>query len=225
MTCPGVVRQFAGSDSESCWRCKAREASGEETPVKIDSISKHLHNSLATTNSLLSAGAVVDLKSRVLQMSSDLMTDLWRPQHVWSQVRPHLTARNVAQLGRLVMVLLLATFTGIVAGVKQLSNFSLKLLHELANLVDRSTPFALGALDMVSKMVGMFGLLLAMIWRDAVKKPSASASPSPVTGPVQSRAQLTMAGQPAASDVTRRNVVRQDPRGAMDNMYSQHRNW
>ena len=54
---------------------------------------------------------------------------------------------------------------------------------------------------------------------------SASASPSPVTGPVQSRAQLTMAGQPAASEVTRRNVVRQDPRGAMDNMYSQHRNW
>jgi len=203
----GVVRQFAGSDSESCWRCKAREATGEETPVKIDSIT----------------GAVVDLKSRVLQMSSDLMTDLWRPQHVWSQVRPHLTARNVAQLGRLVMVLLLATATGIVAGVKQLSNFSLKLLHELANLVDRSTPFALGALDMVSKMVGMFGLLLAMIWRDAVKKPS--ASPSPVTGPVQSRAQLTMAGQPPASEVTRRNVVRQDPRGAMDNMYSQHRNW
>ena len=37
----GVVRQFVGSDSLACWRCKAREASGDETPVKIDSISNY----------------------------------------------------------------------------------------------------------------------------------------------------------------------------------------
>jgi len=200
----GVVRQFVGSDSEACWRCKARETTAEETPVKIDSIT----------------GAVVDLKSRMVQVSSDVMADLWRPHQAWAQLRPHLTARNVVQLGKLLMVLVLATFTGIVAGVKQLSNFSLKLLHELANLVDRSTPFALGALGMMSKVVGGAYLLLAMVWRDAVKKPSAVAGP-----PQSGRPQLTVVGAPA---VSRRRVGtedRQDPRAAMDNMYSQDRNW
>ena len=167
---------------------------------------------------------MVDLKTRVLRMSSDVVTDLWRPQQLWTQVRPHLTVRNVAQLGKLVMVLLLATLTGIVAGVRQLSNFSLRLLHELANLVDRSTPFALGALDMMSKVFGGAYLLLAMIWKDAVKKPiPVAAQPS--------RPQLSVTGPAAgfqalpSSDVTRRNTSRQDPRAAMDNMYSQHRNW
>ena len=37
----GVVRQFVGSDSLACWRCKAREASADETPVKIESISNY----------------------------------------------------------------------------------------------------------------------------------------------------------------------------------------
>ena len=37
-----VVRQFVGSDSLACWRCKAREASDDQTPVKIDSISKFI---------------------------------------------------------------------------------------------------------------------------------------------------------------------------------------
>ena len=48
--CSGVVRQFTGSDSESCWRCKAREAAGEEETVKIDSISNYLCISLSLTN-------------------------------------------------------------------------------------------------------------------------------------------------------------------------------
>ena len=32
--------------------------------------------------------------------------------------------------------------------------------------MSRSTPFALGALNMVSKLVGGFYLLVAMIWKD-----------------------------------------------------------
>ena len=162
----------------------------------------------------------MDLKSRMIQMSSEVMTDFWRPQQAWETVKPHLSARNVAQLGKLFLVLVLATLTGIVTGVKQLSNFSLKLLHELANLVDRSTPFALGALGMMSKVVGGAYLLLAMIWRDAVKKPSS------VTGPLQSgRPQLAMTGAPA---LTRRSLAnhsgQQEHREVMDHKYSQERN-
>ena len=85
---------------------------------------------------------MVDLKSRLVAMSSDVMTDLWRPREVWAQVRPHINIRNLGQLGKLLMVLVFAVLTGLVAGLKQASNFSLKLLHELANLylMSRRTP-------------------------------------------------------------------------------------
>ena len=174
----------------------------------------------------------MDLKSRLVAMSSDAMMDLWRPREVWAQVRPHLTIRNLGQLGKLLMVLVFALLTGLVAGLKQASNFSLKLLHELANLVDRSTPFALGALDMLTKMVGGAYLLLAMIWRDAVKK-------QPVGPPPPGRPQLSLAasgprgggggagypGQVSGPELSRRTAARPDPGAAMDQMYSQHRNW
>ena len=168
---------------------------------------------------------MVDLKSRLVTMSSDVMMDLWRPREVWAQVRPHLNIQNVAQLGKLLMVLVFALLTGLVAGLKQLSNFSLKLLHELANLVDRSTPFALGALGMLTKMVGGAYLLLAMIWRDAVKK-----QPLGPAKPGRPQASLAAPGgsaglQVAAPDLVRRSQGRPDPGAAMDQMYSQHRNW
>lgn len=178
------------------------------------------------TSSLFSAGAVVDLKSRLVSVSSDVLTDLWRPREVWAQLRPHLNVRNLGQLGKLVMVLVFALLTGLIAGLKQLSNFSLKLLHELANLVDRSTPFALGALDMLTKMVGGAYLLLAMIWRDALKK-------QPVGPPQPGKPQASLAapgrgpGYPLPPpDLTRRSQARpSDPGAAMDKMYSEHRNW
>ena len=80
--------------------------------------------------------------------------DLWQPGQVWTNIRPLLTLSNVTQLGKLCLVLVLAMVTGIIAGAKQLAQFSLKLLHELANLVDRSMPLALAALNMVGKIVG-----------------------------------------------------------------------
>ena len=176
---------------------------------------------------LFPAEAVVDLKSRLVTMSSDVMTDLWRPGEVWSQVRPHLNIQNLGQLGKLLIVLVFALLTGLVAGLKQASNFSLKLLHELANLVDRLTPFALGALAMFSKIVGGAYLLLAMIWRDAVKK-------QPVGPPQPGRPQVSLAApgggagagyQVSPTHLTRRTSARPDPGAAMDQMYSQHRNW
>ena len=158
-------------------------------------------------------------------MSSDVVTDLWRPREAWAQIRPHLNIQNLGQLGRLSMVLVFALLTGLVAGLKQASNFSLKLLHELANLVDRSTPFALGALAMFTKMVGGAYLLLAMIWRDAVKK-------QPVGPPQPGRPQASLAApgggagyQVPPPHLARRTMARPDPGAAMDKMYSQDRNW
>jgi len=203
-----VVRQFVTTDSESCWKCQARAREPDSSPpVKIDSI----------------GAALLDMRSRLYQLSADVMTEVWQPQTYWSKLRPLLTISNMVHLGKLVMVLLLAMFTGIIAGVKQLAQFSLRLLHELANLVDRSTPLALGALNMLSKVVGGAYLLVAMIWRDTVKKPPAGQAPV--------RPQLTSlphmrSSLPPPPDMGRQvNHARPDTRGAMDNMYSQGRNW
>jgi len=120
--------------------------------------------------------------------------------------------------------------TGIIAGAKQLAQFSLKLLHELANLVDRSTPLALAALNMVGKIVGGAYLLIAMIWRDAVKKPPV---PAPTSRPALNMSS-SLRDQPGrGSDqpqVLQRRMVGGGPgpvdhRAAMDHAYSQGRNW
>ena len=171
---------------------------------------------------------MVDLKSRLVSASSDVLTDLWRPREVWAQLRPHLNIQNLGQLGKLAVVLVFALLTGLVAGLKQISNFSLKLLHELANLVDRSTPFALGALAMLTKMVGGAYLLLAMIWRDALKKQHPVGPPQP--GKPQASLAAPAGGRPGGyqgppADLSRRSQARPDPGAAMDKMYSQHRNW
>ena len=168
---------------------------------------------------------LVDMKTRLVSVSSEVMSDVWQPGQLWTNLRPHLTLTNVSQLGKLTMVLVLAMVTGIIAGLKQLATFSLKLLHELANLVDRSTPLALGALNMVSKVIGGAYLLIAMIWRDATKKgpapPSSGAVPRPAlmnTRPGPGTGEPYQRRPPAAAQ-------RQDPRSAMDNVYSQSRNW
>ena len=178
--------------------------------------------------------------SRLYQVSSDVLTEVWQPQSYWAKLRPLLTVSNLVHLGKLMLVLILALFTGMVAGVKQLGQFSLRyrivapsygylssyhirVLHELANLVDRSTPLALGALNIMSKVVGGAYLLVAMIWRDTVKKPVGG-------GPMPPRPQLTnlppMRAPLPPPDMDRQvNHHRADTRGAMDNMYSQGRNW
>jgi len=203
-----VVRQFVTTDSESCWRCQARARESEAAPpVKIDSI----------------GAALLDMRSRLYQVSADVLTEVWQPQSYWTNLRPLLTLTNMIHMVKLFMVLILALFTGLIAGVKQLGQFSLRVLHELANLVDRSTPLALGALNIMSKVVGGFYLLIAMIWKDTVKKPTG--------GPVPVRQQITNVPQmrtalPPPPDMGRQAMpLRPDTRGAMDNMYSQGRNW
>ena len=106
-----VVRQFVTTDSESCWKCQARAREPDSSPpVKIDSI----------------GAALLDMRSRLYQVSADVMSEVWQPQTYWSKLRPLLTIANMVHLGKLVMVLLLAMFTGIIAGVKQLAQFSLR---------------------------------------------------------------------------------------------------
>jgi hypothetical protein len=162
------------------------------------------------------------MSTRLVAASKGLMTEAWDPSSWWTTVRPLLTPTNFVAAVKFLLVLLLAAFTGLIAGGKQVANWSLKAIHELAFLVDRSTPFALGALNMLSKVVGGFYVLLAMIWRDVRKpKPPPSAVPPSLQGPSPSL--------PAPRPIQHiPNQVRQRPpsaHAAMDTMYSQGRPW
>jgi len=204
-----VVRQFVSTDTQTCWKCKSLDTQPDTTPqVKIDSI----------------GAAVSDMKSRLCHLLSELCTEIWQPSTYWDKLRPLLTVSTMVQMCKLVLVLLLAMVTGMVAGVKQLAQFSLRLLHELANLVDRSTPLALGALNIASKVVGGAYLLVAMIWRDTVKKPVGPPPPRPaLTSLPPSRASLPPPPPPGVERLNSPN--KPEYRGAMDSMYSQGRNW
>ena len=214
----GIVRQYVSSDSVSCWRCKAREKQEDtETPVKMDSI----------------GDVLMDMKTRVSSLTSAVVLEVWHPDQAWSFIRPQLSLANLVNLGKLLLVLLLAGLTGLVAGVKQFAQFTLRALHELANLVERSTPLALGALNMVGKVFGGAYLLIAMIWRDSVQKPKVRNVTPPSARPGLGMENRSGGGAGVMPlELTHRRPGDQggprggsDYRGAMDSVYSQSRNW
>ena len=215
----GIVRQYVSSDAVSCWRCKAREKQEDtETPVKMDSI----------------GDVLMDMKTRVSSLTSAVVLEVWHPDQAWSFIRPQLSLANLVNLGKLLLVLLLAGLTGLVAGVKQFAQFTLRALHELANLVERSTPLALGALNMVGKVFGGAYLLIAMIWRDSVQKPKVRNVTPPSARPGLGMENRSGGGAGVMPlELTHRRPgdqggsrgVTSDYRGAMDSVYSQSRNW
>lgn len=161
-----VIRQFMKSDGESCWRCRRRDLeSTNQAPVKLDSL----------------GSALEDAKNRIGAELSKALDEYWHPTEVVGNVKPHLKTENFVKLVKMLCVLVMIVFTAIVSGFKHGGNFALKILHELAFLVERSTPLALGTLNVLSKVVGGFYLLVAMIWRDTTKKPM--GVPVPNRGP------------------------------------------
>lgn len=208
-----VIRPYVASDSENCWKCKQRAAQDEpEAPVKIDSV----------------GAALADMKTRLTAMSRDLLMEAWDPTSWTNSLRSLLTPANFVAFLKFLLVLLLAAVTGLLSGCKQLAGWSLTAIHELAFLVDRSTPFALGALNMVSKLVGGFYLLVAMIWKDVRKPRPPTSQPLQPSAPLALQNSPSPYSQPRAALPQPQNDARQRPPSslsAMDNMYSQGRTW
>jgi len=202
-----IVRQFADTDRLTCWECRQR--SKEATPpVHIDSISS----------------AVLDIRTRLEPLINQFLVNYCNPRTAWSNLKPHLTKGNLVGGFRFIAVLFLTLVAGTLALIRQLGGFSLRVVHELAFLVDRSTPFALGALNFLSKIVGGFYLLVAMMWKD-FRKPK--PPPPQQIGPDRALAGPPKAALPAPvlPNVPRQRPVVTGQHNAMDTMYSSGRKW
>lgn len=110
------------------------------------------------------------------------------PAELAAEVRPHLTLANLVNVFRFLLVLLMALVSGAAALLPKVLHLLNRTLREGGYFVRQATPFLLACVEMVNKFVGGFFLLLAMMWRDVVKRPSGNPGPPPTTqGMLQNR--------------------------------------
>ena len=76
--------------------------------------------------------------------------------------------QTITETLRFVSLLIVSLFAGSTQIVKYLGIFAIQLIERTTWLAHVLTPFALGLLDLCSKIVGGLYLLIAMIWRDSV---------------------------------------------------------
>lgn len=75
------------------------------------------------------------------------------------------TLNSIKDFITFICAFVIAIFTGSNTFVQFLGNFVLALVRELSNLITRSTPLILGCLDVFSKIIGGFYILVAMIFK------------------------------------------------------------
>lgn len=93
----------------------------------------------------------------------------WRTsfhQKVYHFCSTEITWNNFINCIRLLGVLSIAFLKFSVQFVHSLGEFTLKLMFELNRLVKTASPIVLALISLISKMIGGFYILLAMIWRD-----------------------------------------------------------
>ncbi|XP_050674645.1 uncharacterized protein LOC126972100 [Leptidea sinapis] len=72
---------------------------------------------------------------------------------------------NVKEFLKFIFALVVAIFTGGTSFVSFIGDFTLGLLREISIFVNNSTPLVLGFLDFISKIVGGFYILMAMMFK------------------------------------------------------------
>lgn len=80
-------------------------------------------------------------------------------------LKTSLSISNVKDFFTFLFAFVIAIFTGSTSFVNFLGNFVLALVREISMLVKNSTPMVLGLLDFVSKIIGGFYILLAMLFK------------------------------------------------------------
>lgn len=75
--------------------------------------------------------------------------------------------QTITETLRFILLLIVSLFAGSTQIIKYLGIFGIKLIERLTWLAYALTPVALGFIDLCSKIIGGFYLLVAMIWRDS----------------------------------------------------------
>ena len=95
--------------------------------------------------------------------------------------------QTILETLRFISLLVVSLFAGSTQIVRYLGIFVIKLIERTTWLAHVLTPFALGLLDLISKIIGGLYLLIAMIWRDSVgtRRPLPDGSNAIEAGPRQ----------------------------------------
>lgn len=113
-------------------------------------------------------------------------------QGTYRFLQEQVTAKNMLAIGKFIALVIVLLATGLVHSVKYLGEFTLKFMHELSKLIRAMTPLLTVMLNMLSKIVGGFYILIAMMWRDTVggggPPPNFDHRPAAIQGP-RSRSQ------------------------------------
>uniref|UniRef100_A0A1B6D5U9 Uncharacterized protein n=2 Tax=Clastoptera arizonana TaxID=38151 RepID=A0A1B6D5U9_9HEMI len=85
---------------------------------------------------------------------------------VFPTMKTYFTFYNIKQIFIFLTVLALTIFTGLLHILQYFADFTIRLLKELNVFFHTATPFLLGVLDLIAKIVGGFYILIAMMWRE-----------------------------------------------------------
>lgn len=117
----------------------------------------------STTTTVVQKSSTNESKLALTESYSEIMATL----------KSALSIRNVKEFITFICAFVIAVFTGSAAFINFVGNFVLALIREMSIFVKNSTPLMLGFLDFMSKIVGGFYILVAMIF-----KPSNSGVPA-----------------------------------------------
>lgn len=81
------------------------------------------------------------------------------------QIIPLLTKQNLVLIFKLAIAMIIAFITVMLAFVRYLGEYFLRLLREISLFLHVSTPIVLQCIDLVTKSIGGLYILLAMMWR------------------------------------------------------------
>ncbi|XP_046669900.1 uncharacterized protein LOC124360373 [Homalodisca vitripennis] len=104
-----------------------------------------------------------DVKSSTHNNTSVDWTEI--KNDITNMLRETITWSNIKESSKFICALLMATVTALLYGIQYLGDYSIRFFREFNNLIKVSTPIFIALIELVSKTIGGFYILIAMLWR------------------------------------------------------------
>ncbi|XP_054270386.1 uncharacterized protein LOC128991489 [Macrosteles quadrilineatus] len=106
----------------------------------------------------------------------EIKTNLLINLKVWGAfllqgIQELVTMHNIKETFRFLFLLAMTLGTGLMNGLQFLGDYSIKFFREFNNFIRVMTPIFLALIDMLSKTIGGFYLLIVMLWRGGQQGP------------------------------------------------------